>query len=127
MRGRTWTIALALLLGTGCSQVLDDDDVEVRVRNLSAVDFDSVLVRFPRDTHRYGRVEAGKSSSYAEVQEAYRYDYVEVWIGGEKHVLQPIDFVGESLLPSGRYTYGLDFGGSPPRLEFIMADDPRVR
>jgi hypothetical protein len=127
MRGRTWTIALALLLGAGCSQVLNDDDVEVRVRNMSSVDFDSVLVRFPQDTHRYGRVAAGASSAYADVQQAYRYDYVEVWIAGQKHVLQPIDFVGENLLAPGRYTYGLTFGGSPPTLGFIMADDPRVR
>ena len=121
-------LALVLVLGTGCSQVLNNDDVEVRVRNFSTTDFDSVLVRFPQDVvHRYGRVEAGRSSSYATVEEAYRYDYVEVWIGGEKYALQPIDFVGESPLQPGRWTYGLEFGGSPPRLEFIMADDPRVR
>jgi hypothetical protein len=126
MRGQTWIVAIALL-GAGCSQVLNDDEVEIRVRNMSAVDFDSVLVRFPKDTHRYGRVEAGTSSPYAEVQEAYRYDYVEVWITGRKHVLQPIDFVGESLLEPGRHTYGLTFEGSPPTLGFIMADDPRVR
>jgi hypothetical protein len=128
MRGRMWLTSFVLVLGTGCgSLVLDHDDVEVRVRNFSTLDFDSVMVRFPRDTQRYGRVEAGRASSYAVVTEAYRYDYVEVWIGAEKYVLQPIDFVGESLLRPGRYTYGLMFEGSPPRLEFIMADDPRVR
>ena len=120
-------MALVLMLGTGCSLLAGDDDVEVRVRNFSTLDFDSVMVRFPKDSHRYGRVEAGQASAYALVQEAYRYDYVEVWIGAQKHVLQPIDFVGESLLQPGRYTYGLSFEGSPPRLEFIMADDPRVK
>ena len=128
MRGRSWLGVLVLVLCTGCdSLVLDSDGVEVRVRNFSTIDFDSVTVRFPQETHRYGRVEAGRASAYRPVREAYRYDYVEAWIGTEKYVLQPFDFVGESLLRAGRYTYGLDFGGSPPRLEFIMADDPRVR
>jgi hypothetical protein len=117
-----------VVLLASCNSLGPDSDlVEVRVRNFSTVDFDSVLVRFPKDVHRYGRVEAGQSSAYASVQEAYRYDFVEVWIGGEKYALQPIDFVGESLLRPGRYTYGLTFDGSPAQLGFIMADDARVR
>ena len=36
---------------------------------------------------------------------AYEYAYVEIKLGDEVAVLQPIDYIGEALLPPGRYTY----------------------
>ena len=39
---------------------------------------------------------------------AYRYAYVEASAGQDQFVLQPIDYTGEKLLESGRYSYALD-------------------
>lgn len=120
---RTSLLILLPLFIASCSrQPGAADAVEVRVHNLSTTDFDSVIVQFPRETHRYGAVTAGAQTRYEAVAQAYRYARVEVWTDGERHVLQPIDFTGESLLPPGRYTYGLTFGGSPPQLGLVMAD-----
>ena len=83
--------------------------VMVRVENATGKDFKSVLVSFIGKEQRYGKIGAGKKSPYHVVDRAYRYDRIEVRLIGstEKVVLQPIDFVGESLLGPGRYTYRL--------------------
>ena len=114
--------ALALAVTAGCGSVVGGDDVEVRVSNLSAVTFDSVTVTFPSETHRYGRVDAGASSGYAQVAQAYRYARIEVWAAGASYVLQPIDYVGERPLAPGRHSYGLTLEGDPPALGIVMAD-----
>ncbi|HSJ09004.1 MAG TPA: hypothetical protein VK928_03800 [Longimicrobiales bacterium] len=114
--------ALVLAVAAGCGSVVGGDDVEVRVSNLSAVAFDSVTVTFPSETHRYGRVDAGASSGYAQVSQAYRYARIEVWAAGASYVLQPIDYVGEQPLAPGRHTYGLTLNGDPPALGIVMAD-----
>ena len=39
---------------------------------------------------------------------AYQYAFVEIKSGEDIYVLQPIDFVGETELPIGFYTYKLN-------------------
>lgn len=68
---------------------------------------DSVLAIYPEDEILYGLIPAGEASSYQTVTKAYRYAYIETKINSELSVLQPIDYMGESLLKSGRYTYVL--------------------
>jgi hypothetical protein len=82
--------------------------VEIRIANQSDVDFDVVIVGFPYGQEEYGAVSAGGVTGYREVENAYRYAYVEVHVDGDTFVLQPVDYVGEVLLPPGRYTYALD-------------------
>jgi hypothetical protein len=83
-------------------------DVEIRILNSSSFPFDRVDVGFPEHEVSYGAIRANSASEYREVSKAYRYAYIEVEIGGEELVIQPIDYVGESLLGSGRYTYVLN-------------------
>jgi hypothetical protein len=82
--------------------------VQIRIRNGTNVDFDSVEVRFPNQTGRFGAVAVGETSGYRRVNGAYRYAYVEARAGDKRYVVQPIDYVGESLLAEGRYTYSLE-------------------
>ena len=104
--------ALGLLLGLmACDSSLSPfggGDVHIRIQNNSSFRFDRVDVVFPEDEVRYGSISANSSSAYREVSKAYRYAYIEVEVGGEELVLQPIDYVGETLLRSGRYTYVLN-------------------
>ena len=105
-------IGFALLLVLpGCDSPLlplGGGDVEIRIQNASSFAFDRVDVVFPEDQVSYGSIRANSSSDYRDVSKAYRYAYIEVEIGGEELVLQPIDYVGENLLRSGRYTYVLN-------------------
>ena len=86
--------------------------IEIRIRNTSDVDFESVRVVFPdRDEARYGRVAKGSSSEYHRTTRAYRYAEIHVNAAGRELRLQPYDYVGEVPLSSGRYTYVLGIEG----------------
>ena len=83
-------------------------DVEIRIQNNSTFPFQRVDVVFPEDEVSYGAISAHSASDYRGVSKAYRYAYVEVEIAGEELRIQPIDYVGESLLDAGKYTYVLN-------------------
>ena len=111
MRGlRFGTFGLLLGLAACDSPLLPwvGGDVQIRIMNSSSFAFDRVDVVFPEDEVSYGSIRANSASAYRDVSKAYRYAYIEVEIGGEELVIQPIDYVGESLLRSGRYTYVLN-------------------
>jgi heat shock protein HslJ len=57
------------------------------------------------------------------VGEAYSYAYVKVTAGGDEFVLQPIDYVGESLLAPGEYTYVLDVAEQQLLLTLVEGDE----
>jgi len=84
------------------------EDVAIRIENASDKTFDGVLVTFP-DKHQenYGRIPAASFSSYRTVTKAYRGAYMEITLGDELAIIQPVDFFGETDLPAGRYTYRL--------------------
>ncbi len=58
-------------------------------------------------TEKSGPLTAGASSAYGKVGLAYRYASVEVYVGERPYVLQVIDYVGETPLPDGHFTYVL--------------------
>lgn len=105
---RLSTLFLGLLLTSCASASTNGDPVQIRVANESDVRFDQVVVNFPNQEENYGAIDAGGVSTYRQVGEAYRYAHLQVRIGERDLVMQPMDFVGESLLTSGRYTYVLD-------------------
>jgi hypothetical protein len=87
--------------------------VQVRVRNDSGVDFDSVTVIFPGNyREEYGKLAAGAASDYIDVPQAYRYAWVQVVAAGKEFGHKPVDYVGEQELQPGMYTYGLTTQGS---------------
>lgn len=108
-----WHLAVrtlaALILFTGCPAPFGPSgDVHVRIANESPFTFASVDVVFPEDSVDYGVVGAHRASEYRRVAKAYSYALIIVQVGGEELRLQPIDYVGESLLSPGSYTYALN-------------------
>ncbi|MCA0297032.1 MAG: META domain-containing protein [Actinobacteria bacterium] len=92
----------------------------VRIDNVGTVDFDDVILHFPDGTTvHYGPVLAG-ASSFAAYSDGplYRYAAVEVMVNGTRYRFQPDDFLGETALPPGTYTYELDLVGDSVRLVF---------
>lgn len=85
-----------------------EGDVEIRIANNSSFAFQRVDVVFPEDEVSYGAVPAHGATSYHSVETAYRYAYIEVQVDGEELIIQPIDYVGETPLEPGRYTYALN-------------------
>jgi hypothetical protein len=120
----TWkalSVALLTLLFLGGCAALSPSaaNPEIRVANRSQTNFTSVRVGFPSGDVEYGPLAAGAASAYESVERAYRYAFVEVMIGDRRLVMQPIDYVGETPLGGGRYTYaiGLSEGGDRLTLE----------
>ena len=124
------TINLFVWVGSaGCNAISQDakiatpeetsGPVEINIQNNSTVDFDRVVVSFPGQTEDYGTVRSGGQSANRTVEMAYRYAYVEVYAGEKQYVLQPIDYTGETLLASGRYTYSLALVDNELTLELI--------
>jgi hypothetical protein len=93
------------------SQPGGSNSLSIRVENRSPVDFDEVRVSFPDETMHYGTVKRGATSKYRAVRRAYRYAEVVAVAADRQFVLQPIDFVGETELSDGKYTYVLNVAG----------------
>ena len=100
---------LVALTALGCSSPFEPSGgVNVRVANNSSFPFGRVEVFFPENEVDYGSIRAHAVSEYSPVTTAYRYAYIEVQIGGEVLKIQPIDYVGETPLGPGLYTYELN-------------------
>ena len=106
------TFMLLSLLVAGCSGSADpinplppDVPLGIRVENATGRTFEAITVQFSEQVENYGKLEAGAASEYRAVDEAYRYAAVEIDFGSATARIQPVDFVGETLLPPGRYTY----------------------
>ena len=114
------SVLLASSLMISCTDQDDDlDSVNVRIKNNSSFVFDEVIVGAAMEPHL--NIAPGSFSNYFVYEEAYRYAYIEITSGEETFVLQPIDFVGETPLPIGFYTYELDVTATGEvLLEFVV-------
>jgi hypothetical protein len=100
-----------------------DVNIEIRIRNDSEIDFDSVRVVFPdRDEAHFGPIPKGASSDFKTTTRAYRYAEIHVNAGGRELRLQPYDYVGERELSPGRYSYVLGIQGDRLTVDLEKAD-----
>lgn len=112
-------LVLAFLL-IGCDTLNETpDNALLRVENQSQTNFTNVRVQFMAEPKDYGAVKAGTFSAYRTFETAYRYGLVEAQTADTTYRLQPIDFVGESPLQAGRYTYRLTLEDAQLGLEFV--------
>ncbi|TFG75360.1 MAG: hypothetical protein E4H26_06245 [Flavobacteriales bacterium] len=102
-------IFTVMLLLVGCTDRDDDlEAINIRVKNNNDFAYETVQVG---DSEKpLTDIAAGKYSEYIPFETAYRYAYVQIVASGETYVLQPIDFVGETPLNAGFYTYELKIG-----------------
>jgi hypothetical protein len=122
MKRLPFAMLLPLLwaVASSCANPVSSGPVEIRVENASAAVMEAVRVAFPDEWQEYGTLAPGEASGYRTVALAYRIATVEATVGGELHRLQVIDFVGETPLSGGRYTYRLDlFEGASLTLELV--------
>jgi len=112
MVGRSALLVVACALG-GCDTLGIDGSVEVRVENGSSLDFDHVSFWAANQEVSQTALASGQSTPYVEAEGAYRFTTVEVSVDGDTVRLQVIDYVGETPLASGRYTYLIGLEGPP--------------
>ncbi len=99
--------------------------VQVRIRNAGEVALADVTVTFPdNQTIGFGDLPVGAASRYAPVALAYRYALIVATANGTGHRWQPIDFMGESPLAPGYYSYAISVDGDQIDLVFETDEAP---
>jgi len=111
-----------------CSQ--NDDTAEkntlIRVKNVSQFEFKDVLVNTSGGEQNFGNIDINRDSDYKSFDFAYHYAFIELKIDGNTFTLQPIDYVGETKLDNGKYTYEVnatDNGSQYSRLTLTLIKD----
>lgn len=82
---------------------------EIRLSNSSQHNFKNVIINTGTGEVDFGDLSSGKQTEYRKFNKAYRYAFVKLEIDGKEYTIQPIDYVGEKVLPDGRYTYQISF------------------
>jgi hypothetical protein len=88
-------------------ELAKDHGVHLRLRNVSEVDFDSIEVQWKSDPIHFGALPARAQSQYRDVRGAYAYGYIRATNGKTVFIALPVDYIGESTLGAGYYTYVL--------------------
>ena len=110
---------LLLFVGVifGCSN--NDNNpptaVMIKLSNASNYDFKNITVGNDGVSNFYGNLNAKSKSYYMVYTHAYSYAGVELQINGKTYTFQPIDYVGESYLKNGYYTYEINANASQDR------------
>jgi len=112
----------ALFLMTSCTDDNTPEGVLIRVENSSSVDFKNILISSGSASVEFGNISAGQRSNYKEFESAYRYGFVSLIANGKELRIQPIDYVGETQLTNGYYTYKLDLNASDPDNPYLTLD-----
>ena len=106
-------LIVAITAFISCSK--DDEnssDLKIRLSNVSQFDFENIKVNTSTGNVNYANLKAGEKSDYKGFETAYRYAFIELEIDGKTYTLQPIDYVGETPLTDGNYTYQINASDS---------------
>jgi hypothetical protein len=93
-----------------CSK--DESQPKIRLSNISQYNFQNIVVDTTTGNTYFEDLNSGQKTKYKVFEKAYRYAYVELEIDGKTYLLQPTDYVGETSLESGNYTYQIDANDS---------------
>ena len=116
---------LLIAIGVLFIQCKDDDStgsINIRLENVSSdITFENINFR----NKDYGTLSPGDVSEYQSYTKTYSYGYVQIGARDTIFEIIPIDFVGETPLPNGFYTYYMDVNdeNNPTRLMLTFTED----
>lgn len=101
---------------------------EVRILNDAPWTFTEITVdpsgKFSGDpAFNYGQVDVSGYSGYHSFTNIYRYSWVRLKMDNKTYSLNPIDFVGETPLSAGKYTYKLIYYPATDRIDIELIKD----
>ena len=82
-----------------------DGPTRIRLRNASSFELTSVTFAPGSERVEFDRIGPNATTEYRSVEHAYSYGYFDALIAGVRRTIQPIDFVGESYIGEGKFTY----------------------
>lgn len=88
--------------------------VQIRIQNASSYrcKFENIIVNTYNKDVSFENLLTGKKSTYKTFDIAYSYAFVQLQINGKTYTIQPVDFVGETPLENGNYTYKITANSS---------------
>lgn len=105
MKTKSSIIFLSIILLFSCSKNNFTNEVNIRLSNISSIRF----VNATFNSVNFGDIDPGEISEYKTFESSYSYGRVNITIDGQDYGWVPIDFVGESLLKEGDYTFQYSF------------------
>ncbi|MCL5247063.1 hypothetical protein M4I21_14675 [Cellulophaga sp. 20_2_10] len=118
-------LPIVILLLSFCFSCDDRDDnleaVNIRIKNTSSLTYDTVQVGEADMQHT--AIAPDAFSEYLEYETAYNYASIIIEADGQTYTLQPIDYVGETPLPLGFYTYELNIIEESNGVELTLVVD----
>ncbi len=114
---------LILLIIVSCSKdEADSDNVNIRLFNAGELEFKDIKFNPSTGIVSFGDLAPDRYSEYKNFDKAYRYAYISLTVNDSMYTLQPIDYVGETPLANGNYTYRLNFNDDD-KLTFTLVED----
>jgi hypothetical protein len=100
-------IIAAIVAGSvGCGNPFGSDGpTRIRLRNASSFELTSVTFAPGSERVEFTRIGPNAITEYRSVEHAYSYGYFDALVAGVRRTIQPIDFVGESYIGEGKFTY----------------------
>lgn len=116
--------SLGCLLQTACKKEESPNVVQIRIENTSNYRFDSVYVDTSGGENDYEMLNASEKTGYSTYTQAFRNAYVKVKIDGQELEWYPTDYVGETPLKPGKYTYMIGVNDlAAGRLSITLKED----
>lgn len=88
--------------------------VQIRIQNASPYKFENIIVNTYNKDVSYENLIPNQKSVFKTFDLAYSYAFVQLQINGKTYTIQPVDFVGETPLENGNYTYKITANPSDP-------------
>jgi hypothetical protein len=101
-------ISMAVLISCSKDGEKNPSQVKIRLSNISQYDYQNIVVNTSTGNINFENLNSGQKTAYKVFEKAYRYAFVELEIDGKTYTLQPVDYVGETALDDGNYTYQID-------------------
>ncbi len=101
----------------------DAKKTNVRIKNTSDKDYANVTIGADCKKVNYGTIRSGETSCYEIYDKIYRYASTTLQIDGKEYKLMPIDFVGETPLGLGKFTYAISIVNSQNNLDIKTTKD----
>lgn len=105
------------------AETLNGTEVQLRLANMSDVDFERVIVTVNGRETDYGALPKGNMSAYSLQNGIYRYADVKIIAEGKTYQFIPIDFMGETPLAAGNYTYVLEVVEADTQVSILHLSD----
>lgn len=110
-------LSFATLISCSSDVKNNTGEINIRLSNASPFDFKDITVNTSTGNVKFEDVNSGEFTNYKTFDIAYRYAFIELDINGNTYTLQPLDYVGETPLKDGFYTYKINANESQEQYE----------